>query len=368
MKFVTGILFFLLLTPSLISAQEAYIRAQVVEVTDTIYPIIQGREVEFQTLLVKTSDGVILENVYNDYTPVNRGNKVYISEGYNPDTETEGYYVQEVDRIAPMILIFVVFALLYVGIAGIKGARSLGALIVAILSVWFVLIPLLIAGYNPVVVGVGISMVILGLAIFITHGFSIVSIASYVGSMLSIVITIFFAYGSVWIANISGLVGDEAGTLAFLYGDTINLQGLLLAGMIIGVLGVLDDVAVMQAAIVRELFLEKKYTKLEILKRSLSIGQEHAAALVNTLVLAYTAVSLPLFLIILSPIMGTLGDYTVPFSMQISNELFAAEFIRSIVGSFGLVITVPIVTVLAVLLYHRYPPKHGDKHVHTHVH
>lgn len=368
MKKVLGLLALLALFPTLLLAQDAYLKAQVTEITSTSYPLVQGREIEFQTLQAELEDGTIVGPIFNDYTPVSIGKTIYISQGYNPDTETEGYYVQEIDRVVPILILFGVFALLYVLIAGARGARSLIALVVALLSIWFVLLPAFIAGYSPVLVGVGISIIVLGVAIFITHGFSIVSVASYVGSLIAIVFTIFFAYGAIALASISGLVGDSAGTIASLYGDTINLQGLLLASMLIGVLGVLDDVAVMQAAVVRELFAEKLYTKTQILKRAMVVGQEHAAALVNTLVLAYTAVSLPLFLIILSPEMAGMGEFAIPFSMQISNELFAVEFIRSIVGSFGLVITVPIVTVLATFMYAKYPPKESAKDHMGHKH
>ena len=97
------------------------------------------------------------------------------------------------------------------------------------------------------------------------------------------------------------------------------------------------------------------------------VGREHAAALVNTLVLAYTAVALPMLLVVFAPSMQQMGEYTVPLGMTLSNELFAVEFIRSMFGSLGLVLTVPIVTLLAVLLYAKFPPR-GDREVHAHTH
>ena len=365
------LLFFTLLIltiPFFSYAQEGestYTRVQVLEVIETTYPIVFGQEIEFQRLGVEMPDGTVSKDIFNDSTPVKPGDTVYVTEGYDPDTQTEGSFVREVDRTKSMFILFVIFALTYVVIAGKRGFRSLIALAISIAAVWFVLIPLVVAGHSPLLVGLLISLLILGVAIFITHGFTVVSLSSYVGSFASICITVVFASFAVSLARVSGLVGDESSTISVLYGSTIDLQGLLLAGMIIGILGVLDDVAVMQAAMVREFMYEKKYSYRELFVKAMRVGQEHAAALVNTLVLAYTAVALPLFLIILAPA----NQYTqevLPFSLQISNELFVTEFIRSIVGSLGLVLTIPIVTLIAILLFQKFPPTEPGSHAHHH--
>lgn len=225
---------------------------------------------------------------------------------------------------------------------------------------------MIVAGYSPVYAGLGISLIILAIAIFVTHGMTIVSLSSYLGSFIAILITVGFATFAVSIARISGLVGDESSALSIFYGSVIDLRGLLLAAMIIGILGVLDDVAVMQAAMVREFMYEKKYTVKQIFFKAMRVGQEHAAALVNTLVLAYTAVALPLFLIVLAPVNQNIEE-GLPLSLQLSNELFVIEFIRAIVGSLGLVITIPLVTSIAILLFKKYPPRE-PRLPHSHHH
>ncbi len=368
------LLFFILLlcaSPFLVSAQQdeiTYTKGTVIEITETTYPIVFGNEIEFQKLRVQTEDGELLDSVFNDYTPVSVGTTVYLSEGYNPDTGQEGFFVREINRIWSLVGLFVFFCLVYVGITGIKGLRSLLALALSIAAVWFVLVPMMAAGYNPLLIGVGISIVILGIAIFVTHGVSIVSFASYIGSLIAIALTILFANIAVKVAHISGLAGDESSTLSVLYGSILDLQGVLLAAMIIGILGVLDDIAVMQAAMVREFMYEKTGSIKEVFWKAMRVGQEHAAALVNTLVLAYVAVALPLFLIVLAPV-NQAGSIPLPFGMQVSNELFVVELVRSIVGSFGLVITIPIVTAIAVYLFSKFPPSdsnHGHSHGHHH--
>lgn len=339
--------------------------AKVQSIIETTYPIVFGAEIEFQQLRVLFENGEESSQVFNDYTPVKVGDVVYVTPGYDPETQNEGFFVREIDRTNSLLVVFLLFVVAYVAIAGMRGIRSLIALAIAIGSVWFVLIPAMIAGYNPLVVGIGMSVLILGLAIFITHGVRVVSFASYIGSLLAIVVTILFAQFAVGLARVSGLVGDESSTISVLYGGVIDLQGLLLAAMIIGILGVLDDVAIVQAAMVREFMTDKTLSMWDIFCKAMRVGQEHAAALVNTLVLAYTAVALPLFLIVLAPTNSYIqGD--MPFAMQISNELFVTEFIRSVVGSFGLVITIPIVTLLSIYLFKKFPDAPGSKHVHAH--
>ena len=133
----------------------------------------------------------------------------------------------------------------------------------------------------------------------------------------------------------------------------------MLGAIIIGVLGVLDDIAVTQAAIVTELYgSNASLSRLEVYKKALRIGREHVGALVNTLVLAYTGASLPLLL----------HFYTASSSISsaINTELFATEIVRTIVGSIGLVLAVPIVTLLAVLYLKDYTPKNPHSHTHHH--
>jgi uncharacterized membrane protein len=190
--------------------------------------------------------------------------------------------------------------------------------------------------------------------------------------MIAILITLGFAMWAFAIGDISGYGGEHVSTLSLLYGASLDIPRLVLAGIIIGILGVLDDVAVMQAAVVREFAVDMRDSSAwQLFVRGMKVGREHAAALVNTLVLAYTAVALPIFLVVFAPAMQDMqGSQNVPLGMHLSNELFVIEFLRSIIGSFGLVLTVPIVTALAVVLYKRYPPQgeSGVPHIHTHHH
>jgi uncharacterized membrane protein len=167
---------------------------------------------------------------------------------------------------------------------------------------------------------------------------------------------------AVKLAYFTGLGSEDAWYLSIDQKLPLNFKGLLLGGIMIGVLGVLDDIAVTQASVVRELYSSAAHlTKAQIYKKALRVGQEHVGALVNTLALAYTGASLPLLMLISTP-------SAYPFAVTVSKELFAVEIIRTIVGSIGLVLTVPITTLLAVYMLEHYRGKDYDHDHHGHSH
>ena len=177
--------------------------------------------------------------------------------------------------------------------------------------------------------------------------------------MIAVFITSIFAIFSVQLTDLSGFAADEAVYLNFNTQGSLDFTALLIGAIIIGVLGVLDDIAVTQAAVVTELFnSNKEMSRKEVYKRAIRIGREHVGALVNTLVLAYTGAALPLLLYF----------YTSPLGITeaINSELFATEIVRTIVGSIGLILAVPIVTLLAVFYLKDYKPKHPHSHTHGH--
>ena len=179
--------------------------------------------------------------------------------------------------------------------------------------------------------------------------------------MLSVLIISILAIIAVKTTHLSGFSSDETTYLYFNTGGALDFSGLLLGAIIIEVLGVLDDIAVTQAAIVSELYgSNPKIKPIEVYRRAMRVGREHVGALVNTLVLAYTGTALPLLLLLKN------RDYG--FSTAINLEIISTEIIRTLVGSIGLIITVPIVTLLAVYFLKGYKSKHELSHSHAHSH
>lgn len=155
------------------------------------------------------------------------------------------------------------------------------------------------------------------------------------------VITGLLAQVSVTLGHITGFASHEAVYLNFNTGGTLDFAGLFLAGIMIGMLGVLDDISITQVAVVRELYgVAPHLSQKELFASAIRVGKEHVGALVNTLVLAYVGVALPSILYFAT-------SYT-SIGQMINMEIFASEIIRTIIGSIGLILTVPITTILAV--------------------
>lgn len=357
---------FLIPTPTF--GQELYndyqgtLRGKVVEIVKQEQRQIPGTDTEhlYQTIkaeiLEGEKEGEII-TIENDYLELDEGDKFYFN--YLVDIGgLERYEVINIDRKGSLIFLGLVFVFAVILFGGKQGVRSLIALVGSFLAIFYILMPGLLHGWNPIVASSLVASGILFLAIFFTHGFNRESVVAYGGTMIAVLLTGLFAVFAVNNADLSGFASDESTYLNFNTRGTLDFTALLLGAIIIGILGVLDDIAVTQAAVVSELYdSNPEMSRREVYKRAIRVGREHVSALVNTLVLAYTGASLPLLLYFsMSP---------SSFGSVINLEIIATEIVRAIVGSVGLILTVPIVTILAVMYLKGYKPSH---HGHSHKH
>ena len=184
-------------------------------------------------------------------------------------------------------------------------------------------------------------MIILGS--YITHGFNKVTTSAVIGMVVTILFTGLLALISIHGAKLSGFSNEEAVYLNMNTNGSIDFAGLLLGGIIIGLLGVLYDAAIGQAVAVDELHqVGPHLSRTVIFRRALRIGREHIGALVNILAIAYVGASLPLPLLFYQS--------GADFSLTINSEIFATEIVRAMVGSIGLILAVPITTLIAVVI------------------
>lgn len=365
------ILFLLLFPTSFVSAQEIYneyqgtYRGKVLNILDKEIREIPGTETEqvFQTIEAEIIDGPQageIITIENDYFELDEGDKFYFNYNVYIDG-TEAHAIINIDRKNSLLFLVLLFVISVIVFGGWQGVRSLFALAGSFFAIFYLLVPGLLNGWNPILASFVVAAGILFAAIFFTHGFNKESTVAYGGTMLSVLITTIFAIIAVHGTDLSGFATDESVYLNFNTRGTLDFTALLLGAIIIGILGVLDDIAVTQAAVVTELYdSNPNMSREEVFKRALRIGREHVGALVNTLVLAYTGASLPLLLYFyISP---------ASFSGAVNSELFATEIVRTIVGSIGLILTVPIVTLLAVFYLKGYKSPHGHSHSHGHHH
>ncbi len=270
------------------------------------------------------------------------GDRLLITLGRRPDGTLTAYYADTVrtDRLAWLGALFVLAIVL---ISGWKGLRSLLAMLYSLgVIVWYV-IPHILAGDDPVRVSVTGAVLLLGVTLYLTYGWTQKTHAAFLGMIGSLLVTGLLAWFFVAWTGLTGYGDEDALYLMQMAGVQINLRGLLLGGMIIGALGVLDDLVTTQAAAVFELHAANPDQGFAgLVRRALHIGQDHVAATVNTLVLAYAGASLPMLLIF------TLGGSDV--GKLLNFEFIAEEIVRTLVGSLGLIAAVPLTTLLAAWL------------------
>ncbi|ELP70866.1 YibE/F-like protein [Streptomyces turgidiscabies Car8] len=252
------------------------------------------------------------------------------------------YSVADVNRRFPMALLAGIFALAVVIVGRLRGVMALVALAVSFMVLTFFILPAILQGSNPLLVAVIGASAIMLIALYMCHGLSARTSVAVLGTLISLVLI--GVLGSLFIgwAALTGNTDDNTGLIHGLY-PSIDMSGLLLAGVIIGSLGVLDDVTVTQTSAVWELHEANPTMGWRGLYRAgIRIGRDHIASVVNTLVLAYAGAALPL-LLLFSIAQSSVGAVA-------NSELVAAEIVRTLVGSIGLVASVPVTTLLAALM------------------
>lgn len=243
------------------------------------------------------------------------------------------------NNLYPIAVIFVVIVLLVTRLKGLGAVIGLG---ISLSVIVFFIVPQILAGQDPLLASIVGSMFIMVATMYLAHGFSQKTNIALISTSLALVLTGILSYVSVHFTFLNGLGSEDVQNLVIGQTSSINFQGLLLGGIIIGSLGVLEDITTGLAASIQE--LSKANSKLkfrELVGSGMRIGSEHIAALVNTLVLAYAGVGLPIFLFLV------LNPQHQPFWYIINSELIMEEIVRTLAGGIGLILAVPLTAVFA---------------------
>jgi uncharacterized membrane protein len=270
------------------------------------------------------------------------------------------YGLADYERRLPLFALFVAFALLVAVTGRFRGIRALVGLLGSLGVVIVFVVPAILDGQPPLTVALVGAFAVMLITIPLAHGLGAKSVAAMLGTAGSLVLVVLLARAATGFTKLTGLSSDEAVFLRAAAGD-LSLQGLFLAGMVIGALGVLDDTTVTQSSTV--MALRRANPALgyrELFRAAIAVGHDHIAATVNTLVLAYAGASLPVLLIF------SLGDTS--FSDAVNNEAVAEEIVAMLVGSMGLIAAVPLTTALAALLATRLDPRDVPAEEHAHAH
>lgn len=347
------------------------VKAEVLEVVDESEREIMGTDTvttvqELRILLREGSKEGQVVPLENDLVLLEKGDVIFVNHLITIDG-SEYYTFKDMERRGPLLLLFAIFVGLVIWLSGLQGVRALLSLVLSFAAIIFLLIPALLKGYSPALVSLGVASLVLSATLFFTHGVKPRVVIAFLGTFGAVAVTCLVSY--VWVKwmHFTGLADDTAVYLNLATRGAVDLAGLLLGGIIIGLLGVLDDVSITQASVVQELKgansalgFRQLYTK------ALRVGKDHVGSLVNTLALAYAGASLPLMLLY--------SFSASPLSVIVNQEIIAAEIVRIIVGSIGLILAVPFTTALAAWYFKDkvVDPDddcgHGHSHGHSHSH
>lgn len=364
---------FLLLTPggathaqSLLPDSETLEKAVVVSVAHESSELMPGTETssQMQELTARVLSGAEKGSeatFINDFTQLKPGDVFFLRHTLSPSEGKDYYTVADPYRLDVLVLLLLVFVVLTVLVGGKQGARGLLSLAGSLVLIVYVLIPGIVAGFSPILVAIGTASLIIVVGSYITHGFNRTTTAAVIGMISTVVVTGLAAWYVVAVAHLSGYSSEESTYVHFQFNGSIDLVGLLLGGILIGLLGVLYDSAIGQAVAVEELMRAGEHLSgPEIFMRAMRIGREHIGALVNTLAIAYVGASLPLLLLF--------SKASASFGYLINAEVLSTEIIRILIGSIGLILAVPVTTLVAVVILSTYglPDRKFNPHRHTH--
>jgi len=280
-----------------------------------------------------------------DQPTLRADDRVILGRAADPGSPV-AYYFADYQRRTPLLALGVLFALAVIGLARWRGAAALLGLGVSLVVVVRFILPAVLAGESALAAAVVGSSTIALVIIYLAHGISARTTTAVLGTLVALGLTAVLAVVFVQATRLTGLSSEEGTYLRGVLGSTVNLRGILLAGIVIGALGVLNDVTVTQASAVWEIYLANPTVGTRSLYASaMRIGRDHIASTVDTLVLAYAGAALPLFVIF------TVADRRL--GEVLTGEIVAQEIVQTLVGSLGLIAAVPVTTWLACLLVTR---------------
>jgi uncharacterized membrane protein len=259
---------------------------------------------------------------------------------HTPDTFVgSAYQIIDHERGEQMLLLVLAAALAVIAFGRWRGAAALAGLGVTFGILLLFVVPAILDGRSALLVAVVGSAAIMLVVLYLTHGFTLSTSIALLGILASLVLTGLLAAITTTALHLTGIASEEASFLTISYQD-VDMRGLLLAGILIGTLGVLDDVAITQAATVDELAAANRdLSGRQLYRAAARVGRSHIASVVNTIVLAYAGASLPVLLL--------LAGARAPAGQMLTSQMLAEEVVRTVVGTMGLLAAVPITTALA---------------------
>jgi len=340
---------------------EENFRAKIVEVLDEQTTTGQsGEQITLQNLKLLAIDGsmegeeLIFDGIGKMTTTsqiYHKGDKVLVLA----QTQDGQIEIQPIDvwRVNPLIYLALFFLVVVAVIGRWRGLRALLSLVITFIIIFFITIPLIARGMNPILITSVSAMIIIITSMPAIYGWNMKSQAAIISITISIIIAVLLSYLFVKACRLTGFSEEEAVFLTDTFKNHQVFPGLLLAAFSLGALGILDDVVLTQISSVEQIKRTNPHLHpVEVYRRSMRIGVDHITSMINTLFLAYAGSAFFLLFLIKSK--------EPPFNNffeTINNEVVATEIVRTLVGSVGLILAIPIATYIASFYFFKYSSK-----------
>ncbi len=323
-----------------------YYRGKVIDVSgEMVEEIVEGYSERVKIIKVRLDDDRVIDIKHVVVEGMEQGREFNVGDAVVVSSydaiEGEVFYIHDYDRSRGLLIVFLVFLFVIFYFGRARGVGSFLGLLFSIFVLIFYIVPGILKGGAPEIVTLTGAFIIASVSLFLAHGINKRTPVIWLSTIITLTLAVFISIVFIEITYLFGM-GSDVGML-FQVGEYshINLRGLLLAGVVISVLGILNDVTATQTAVIWELKKTNPQLKFkELYNQSLNVGREHIASLVNTLALVYAGASLPLFILLKDV------EY-IPLWVKINSDFIAEEVVRTIIGSSALILAVPIASILA---------------------
>ena len=313
---------------------------------DGFHYSVKMQDGRFKDSIIKISHLLFKDDILRPIYKV--GDSIFVGYIIGNDGSPKDPAIYGINRSLPIILLLVLFIGGVIALGRLKGVLSLAALFITILLIFVLFIPAIINGASPLFMAVVVAILASVATFLIISGFTFKSLSATIGLSLGFIISalLVFIFGEMM--GITGIMNNDLKTLAYT-NSTFNVRGILFSGILIGAIGAMMDVAISMASTVEELRkANPNYTPTQLFVSSLNVGKDLLGTMVNTLILAYTGAALPFIILIYL-------QYTsaTPLLNILNLEIISEEILRSLVGSIGMLVTIPATSFLASFLPHK---------------
>jgi len=334
--------------PLTVGYSSATVKAEVVSILEE-GTVSMGEKVQmYQVLQVRLLDGEQAGNTFemeygkyqllSDNYRLKAGDKVMVNLEQMADGTYSIYFIDHV-RTDVLLILLLIFVFIGIVMSGWKGVNSMISMALSLLVMFAYIIPRIIEGSDPVLVSLIGALIFLSISQYLIFGWTLKTHIALAGILFAVLITALLSVLFVNWARLNG-AGDESAMYLIQLGNGIDIKKLLIAGVIIGTLGVMDDLVIGQTSAVIELYrADPAMPFAQRFKSAMQIGQDHVSATVNTLIFAYLGATLSMI------VLYTISN--VDLGVLVNINYVAEEIVRSLVGSIGLFLSVPFTTLIA---------------------